>query len=107
MQYRFFSFLAALPEEVQKAVNRFYATHRVVSVETERSYWALCICYVERENGPVPPHKSKVDYREVFNEQDFALFARLRSLRKTLAEQDGIRYTPGWPFLEGVPDVIA
>ena len=96
MKYRFFSVPAAMPEEAQEDVNRFCAAHRVVSVDkqfvhnAERSYWALCICYLERETGAVSARKSKIDYREVFNEQDFALFARLRSLRKTLAEQEGV-----------------
>ena len=45
---------------------------------------------MQPESGPVSPRKGKIDYREVFNEPDFALFARLRNLRKTLAEQEGV-----------------
>jgi superfamily II DNA helicase RecQ len=96
MKYRFFSVPAATPEEAQEAVNRFCAAHRVVSVDkqfvqhAERSYWALCVCSLEQETGPVLQRKGKVDYREVFNDQDFALFVRLRNLRKTLSEQEGV-----------------
>lgn len=32
----------------------------------------------------------KVDYKEVLNADDFAVFARLRELRKQLAERDGV-----------------
>jgi len=31
-----------------------------------------------------------VDYKEVLNEVDFAVFARLRELRKTLAEKEAV-----------------
>jgi superfamily II DNA helicase RecQ len=96
MKYRFFNIPTMIPDDAQEAVNRFCVAHRVVSVEkqfvqdAERSYWALCVCYLEPESGPVSPRKGKIDYREVFNEPDFALFARLRNLRKTLAEQEGV-----------------
>ncbi len=54
MKYRFFSIPATAPEEAQEAVNRFCTEHRVVSVDrqlvhdAERSYWALCVCYLDR-----------------------------------------------------------
>lgn len=99
MKLRFFAIPATAPDAVQEEVNQFCATHRVVSLEKhlipdgDRSYWALCISYLE--TAPSQPsarlsRKDKIDYREVLNEHDFALFARLRSLRKTLAERDGI-----------------
>ncbi len=34
--------------------------------------------------------RSKVDYREVLNEQDFAVFAKLRDLRKEIAQASGV-----------------
>lgn len=90
-----------LPDEAQEAVNRFCGAHRVVSIEKqfvhdgERSHWALCVCYLDasRNNGPeplAPTRKGQIDYREVLNEHDFALYVRLRNLRKTLSEQEGI-----------------
>lgn len=96
MKYRFFNVPAAAPNEAQETLNRFCAERHVVSVEkhfvpdTERSYWALCVCYTESQNGPIAPRKSKVDYRDVLNEQEFTLFAKLRELRKTLSEQEGV-----------------
>ena len=36
------------------------------------------------------PEKTKIDYREVFDERDFATFAALRTLRKELAEAEGV-----------------
>ena len=40
--------------------------------------------------GNVTNRRDKIDYREVLSEQDFALYAQLRNLRKALAEQEGI-----------------
>jgi len=96
MKYRFFTVPAHAPEAAQEELNRFCAEQRVVSVDkefvhgAERSYWALCICYLDRQGGPLPTRKGKIDYREVLSQPDFALFATLRGLRKTLAEQEGI-----------------
>ena len=100
MKFRFFTIPATMPEEAQEAVNQFCAAHRVVSIErqfvydAERSYWTLCVCYLasasRNDSGPIATRKGKIDYRDVLNERDFALFVRLRSLRKTLSEQEGI-----------------
>lgn len=97
MKYRFFSVPATTPDEAQEALNQFCAEHRVVSVDkefvsnAERSFWALCVGYLD---GQAPllagRSKNKVDYREVLNEADFALFVKLRDLRKTMAEQEGV-----------------
>jgi hypothetical protein len=101
MKFRFWTIPAMMPDEAQEAVNRFCGTHRVISVEKqfvydgERSYWALCVCYLEssRNNGEEsvsPSRKGKIAYRVVLNEQDFALYVRLRNLCKTLSDQEGI-----------------
>ena len=95
LKYRFFSVPAAMPEEAEEAVNQFCIEHRVVSVERELvqngdgSYWALCICYLDKQGGPLSTRRGRVDYREVLNDKEFTLFAKLRQLRKTLAEREG------------------
>jgi superfamily II DNA helicase RecQ len=96
MKYRFFSIPAMMPDDMQEEMNRFCAAHRLISIEKqfvqdgERSYWAVCVSYVEKQAGPLSPRKGNVDYREVLGAADFALFAKLRNLRKTLAEQEGV-----------------
>lgn len=40
--------------------------------------------------APGAKRPGKLYYREVLNEADFALFARLRALRKDLAEAEGV-----------------
>lgn len=97
MKYRFFKVSVSEPEPAQDTLNRFCAEQRVVSMDKEFvhdgdcSYWAFCIGYLDGQGGPIATaRKGKIDYREILDEADFALFARLRSLRKTLAEQEGI-----------------
>jgi superfamily II DNA helicase RecQ len=97
MKYHFFAIPANAPDAAQEELNRFCAGQRVVSVDkqlvqdADRSYWALCVCYLDGQEEPtVAGKRSKVDYREVLNEQDFAVYAKLRTLRKELAEKEGI-----------------
>ncbi len=102
---------ATTPDEAQEEVNRFCAMYRVVSLEKhliadgDRSYWALCVSYLEatpsqsnsmRRSG----RKEAVDYRAILDEPDCALCVRLRSLRKTLVGRESLQYlqrvpTPG------------
>jgi len=81
-------------QAAQAELNAFLAQHRVVSVEKQwlnagvESHWAVCVSVAEG-SGPLP-EAGKVDYREVLDEADFAVFAELRVLRKTLAEAEGV-----------------
>jgi superfamily II DNA helicase RecQ len=58
----------------------------------EDSFWAFCIEFLDgvlgadkgRGGGP------KIDYKEVLDEAQFAVFARLRDLRKALSEKEAI-----------------
>ena len=99
MRLRFFTVPVCDPSAAQDEVNRFLASHRVLSVDRELvsdgagSVWALCVAYVDGEKQPVlaaAGRKGRVDYRELLPESEFAVFARLRSLRKTLAEKEGV-----------------
>jgi len=57
----------------------------------EDSFWAFCIEFLD---GQMAPRKSgsspKVDYKEVLSPEDFAVFSKLRDLRKSLAESEGV-----------------
>ncbi len=87
-------------QEMRRAadeLNGFLSNHRILSVERHfvpdgiNSAWAICVTYLpssERPAGEKPA--GRVDYREVLSDADFQVFARLRSLRKTLAEQEGV-----------------
>ena len=79
-------------------VNVFLRSHRILTVDRHfvqdgaNSVWAICICYLGDSTRPqaVSTKRPKVDYREVLSQTDFALFARLRALRKQLAEREGV-----------------
>jgi superfamily II DNA helicase RecQ len=79
-------------------VNVFLRANRILSVERHfvqdgaNSVWAICVSYLGEENRPqtASAKRAKVDYREVLSEVDFATFAKLRNLRKDLADREGI-----------------
>ncbi len=85
-------------QAAEAELNAFLASHRVDSVDRQlvvdgpRSAWAICVAYVD---GPEPGSKAaskkgRVDYREVLPPEQFQVFARLRELRKKLAEREGV-----------------
>lgn len=84
MKYRIFHISAMFPQDGETELNAFCASHRVASVDKAliqdgaNSYWSFCIGYeAGTEKSPLP-RQGRVDYKEVLDEADFALFARLR-----------------------------
>lgn len=98
MNYHFFSIAAQNPDAGQQALNSFCGQHRVLAVEKQfvtqgdNSFWSICVTTIDGTDKPntASNKRDRVDYREVLNEQDFAVYAELRNLRKTLAEQEGV-----------------
>ncbi len=82
-------------EAAQDELNVFLSSHRVLGVErhfvqgNESGTWAVCVTHLEGRSAPTV-RRGKVDYREVLGEREFAVFAELRSLRKQLAESEGV-----------------
>lgn len=59
------------------------------------SFWSVYVTFAEASSNPgasarTDASKKRIDYREVLNEHDFAVFAKLRTLRKTLSDSEGI-----------------
>ncbi|MES9857461.1 MAG: HRDC domain-containing protein [Sedimenticola sp.] len=97
MIQRFFTVNALFPQQGEDELNGFCGSVRVVSIEKqfvaagEQSFWSVCVTYAGGQavtGGST--NRPKVDYRELLNDKDFALYAQLRSLRKELAEAAGI-----------------
>lgn len=71
-------------------LNRFLRGHRVLTLDRQfhAGVWSFCVTYQppasESAAGPV----AKVDYKQVLDAPTFALFSKLRELRKALAEKD-------------------
>lgn len=79
-------------------LNRFLRSHRVLTVDrhfVEAPHgpaWAFCVEYLEMGHEPADGARraKRIDYREVLPEAEFAVFSRLRALRKEIAERDGV-----------------
>jgi superfamily II DNA helicase RecQ len=85
-------------------LNAFLRSHKVLSVDRRwveqgaSSFWSFCIDYLEGapsdgggyRGGRGPGGAAKVDYRETLKPEDFAVFARLRDLRKQIAQAEGV-----------------
>ena len=87
---------------MESELNSFLSRHRIVTIERRfvdcglDSFWALCVDYLHGEPTAGASHGApgradrKVDYKEVLNPEQFEIFAKLRDLRKQLAEQEAV-----------------
>ncbi len=100
MPFKFFCIPARDDGTVETEVNTFLMSHRVLAVDRRwvdqgaDSYWALCVDYVgstqgtsDRSRGPKGRTK---DYREILSAEDFTVFAKLRELRKEIAQAEAV-----------------
>ena len=88
------------PESGLKELNAFLSTNRILGVERQfvsdgpRSYWSFCVSFSEIAQGMGAKAKSssqpRLDYREILSEEDFTVYSKLRTLRKELAEKEGV-----------------
>ncbi|HNY13386.1 MAG TPA: HRDC domain-containing protein [Candidatus Wallbacteria bacterium] len=99
MQYKIFVVPIKNIAESEDDLNRFLRSHRVLSVqkefvcEKENSFWTFVVEYLEQAQGQNTGSgdgKSKVDYKEVLSAEDFAIFTKLRDLRKEIANKEAI-----------------
>ena len=97
MPYRIFTIPVHGGNAATEELNAFLAGHRIAQVDREfvadggNSQWTFCVSYLGDDARPGKPGKPpKVDYREVLNEADFALFSKLRMVRKQIADGEGV-----------------
>jgi len=100
MKLQYASFLLPLHfgSSEQEELNRFLRGKRVVQtrkelVTTENiSHWTILVEYLDnQEKGSGEQQiKSKIDYKDILNADDFSLFSKLREVRKKLAEDNGL-----------------
>ena len=102
MKLQFFAIPAIAPDQAQTEFNRFVASHRVARVEKElitdgaASFWSVCVTWIDGEAGAAPMSPplrrgKEIDYRETLPPAEFAVFDRLRQLRKQIAEVEGLK----------------
>lgn len=99
MRFRFIAVPAMGGEAAEAELNAFLGAHRVLTVDRQlvadggRSYWAVCVAWIESSAAQVAVSagkKPRIDYREVLSGEEFALFARVRALRKAISDRDGV-----------------
>jgi superfamily II DNA helicase RecQ len=101
VKLRFFAIPVLGPDDAAATLNQFLAAHRILEVRREfvtdglNSHWAICVAFDDAQThagraDPTGSRKGKVDYREQFSDPEFAVFARLRGLRKTVADEEGV-----------------
>ena len=100
MQFHFFTVDALAPTVGASELNAFCTQHRIALVDkhfVERgahAYWLFCLSTVDADGAERAVagggKRARIDYREVLSESDFAVYAELRELRKTIAEHDGV-----------------
>lgn len=99
MPYKFFQIPVRGCEASEQTLNSFLSGHRVLTVTRqfvelgENSYWCFCIDFVEgtpRGKSKEGGRRGQVDYKELLKPDEFALFAKLRDLRKELAQAEAV-----------------
>lgn len=77
-------------------LNQWLATNRVVAVTQHlvATPAAQLLVFVVESVGaaatPQPSSEPRIDYKQALSPEDFEKYSRLRALRKTVAEQEGV-----------------
>ncbi len=100
MPYKIFQVPSYGCTDTEQALNDFLGSHRILCVAREfvnagtNSFWTFCVDYMDQGSGgkgnASGRRRNRIDYQEVLEPDEFALFARLRDLRKDLSESEGI-----------------
>ena len=82
--------------EVAADLNHFLAEHRILSIDRQLvidgadSVWAICVTFDLGGPRPAAARRGKVDFKDVLSAPEFAVFARLRALRKQMSDAEGV-----------------
>ena len=96
MQLKFFTIAVDDNGATEKNLNSFLSSHKVLEVITNFNpspnggLWHICVKFIE---GTVPLNKSnsiKVDYKELLTPEVFAIFSKLRVIRKQIAAEEAV-----------------
>jgi superfamily II DNA helicase RecQ len=94
MQLRVFTVPLHAGDEHHEELNRFLRSHCVLSVDKRftdaigQPCWTFCVEYAEPAKNGDPKPIGKIDYREKLSPEDFAVYDKLRQLRKQMAEAE-------------------
>jgi superfamily II DNA helicase RecQ len=104
MAYRFFVIPIRDEGPAAAELNGFLRSHRVLAVDRRwvdqgaASFWSFCVDYLETQSGGKSgpsggkngAGRGKIDYRDALSADDFAVFARLRQVRKEVAQAEAV-----------------
>ena len=102
MPSHFFTIPVSNSQEDEHQLNAVLAAGRVLHVERHfvpdgaNSFWAVCVDVLSGGQGKVDADNAsgrtrrRIDYKEVLDEGDFAVFAQLREIRKKLAIESSV-----------------
>jgi superfamily II DNA helicase RecQ len=101
MAFQFFTIPIASPEAATNELNAFLRSHRILKTDRQwvdqgtSSLWSVCVEYLDgaggtRPNGPPHPQLRKVDYKDTLSPADFAVFAKLREVRKAISQAEAV-----------------
>lgn len=99
MNYKIFNIPVPESQNEITQLNQFLNGVKVVSCSKElvtvdkAVFWSFVVeYYLEPKNLTLNQSGKKegIDYRDVLSEEDFAIFSKLRDIRKTLAESHGV-----------------
>ena len=101
MPFKFFHIPIRDPGPAEAELNAFLASHKVLAVERRwveegpDSFWSFCIDYMT-QHSPASNTSSRKrrsqgkDYKELLSPEDFAQYAKLRDLRKEIAQAEAV-----------------
>jgi superfamily II DNA helicase RecQ len=106
MAYAFFRLPADASTALAAELNTFLRRHTIIEITREwkesgaGSGWAFCVEYVDGAASSATPSGSgmnglpgamagKIDYRETLPPDQFAVYSRLREVRKAISEREG------------------
>lgn len=101
MQIKIFTIPVIADERETEALNLFLRANKIVDVRREltqsdgNSCWTFCITYMpDLHSAPIADkadnRSGKIDYKEVLDSDTFERFARLRKLRKEIADKEAV-----------------
>ena len=87
-------------EDAATALNQFLGGHRILAIDRQfvadgpNSVWAFCVSFDDSGADATPRSaagkRGKVDFKDILSPVEFAVFARLRALRKERADAEGV-----------------
>ena len=102
MPFRIFTISTAEPKDGLKELNQFLASHRVIEVDKRfhtdgpSVSWHFCVNYAvqnsaSRDTNQTGARFGSIDYKQELSPADFAVYAKLREVRKQIADEKSIQ----------------